>query len=276
MIRVTTLIDNEPGDGLHSEWGLSFLVEAYGQRFIFDTGASGKTVDNAKKLGVDLKNIDGIFLSHGHVDHTGGLLDLLAATSTVNIYAQTGIWQKRYSSGGKRDPDENIGMPGSVQALEQKGACFHVSEASFFLGSNVYTTGVIPYRSEFEKPNATLLVQQGQDRVIDPFNDELALVIHSKPGLIIVVGCAHRGLINTIKQAQAISGVGHVYAVIGGSHLHDATPEIIEKTITELNRIGVQKLSLCHCTGAAALEMVNHSFKGECIFNHSGASIRLM
>lgn len=276
MITITTLIDNEPGDGLHSEWGLSFLVEAYGQRFIFDTGASCKTVDNANKLGIGLKGIDGIFLSHGHGDHTGGLADMVTATGAVNIYAHCGVGQKRYSSGGTKDPNENIGMTCSVRELEQQGACFHLSDAPFFLGSNVYTTGVIHYRSKFEKPNATLLVQQGEDRGIDLFNDELALVIHAKPGLIIIAGCAHRGLINTIKQAQAMCGGGHVYAVIGGSHLYDAAPEIVERTIAELNSIGVRKLSLCHCTGAAALAMVKRSFKGECIPNHSGARVRLM
>jgi len=275
MIKITRLIDSEMPQPLISEWGLSFLIEAYGRRIIFDTGASDAVVKNADAQGINLNNIDGIFLSHGHRDHTGGLLGMLKACGGTDVYAHPGIFTPRFAARPEGRTEE-IGMLYSIEAIEAVGGRLNLSDKPVFIGSNVCMFGNIPLRTPFEKPDRNLLIRSDGDYVQDDFPDEIGLGVVSRDGLIVIVGCAHRGIVNTVRQASLVSGVSELSAVFGGIHLYRAPVNKVESTTDELNKMGVKSLCLCHCTGDKAKQLIGKSFKGKMMTMPSGQCIELI
>jgi len=247
-IRFTTLSENTASYGFLAEWGLSILVEVDGLSILFDTGPSPNIANNARLAGIDLTKIDYIVLSHGHADHTGGLREVLQAGKGVDVIAHPDIWAAKYVRRDDERSEQYIGIPFTRQELEGWGAKFRLTKEPYRISEYVFTSGEIPMVSSYERVDDDLLVKDGALRQ-DPMTDDLSLVIDTDFGLVVVMGCAHRGIINTLRQAQRITGKEQVFAAIGGTHLFQASEERITKTIAELKTMGVQKLGLSHCTG---------------------------
>jgi 7,8-dihydropterin-6-yl-methyl-4-(beta-D-ribofuranosyl)aminobenzene 5'-phosphate synthase len=275
-IQITTLSENTAGRvNLLAEWGLSILIEADGYKFLLDTGQSFSAAYNAITLGIDLSRIDKIVFSHGHLDHTGGLLHILKMVKgKAEIIAHPDIWTLKYA----RRPEQveaYIGVPFPQEAAETLGASFNLTKEPMWLSENIVTSGEIPMVTEYEKIDPILYVKEKGELKPDPLWDDQALFIKSKKGLIIISGCAHRGITNTIRHAQKITGIEPVYAIIGGTHLIRASPQQIDLTIAELSSFGVQRLGGSHCTGLPASTILAQRFSEAFFFNNAGTSINL-
>jgi 7,8-dihydropterin-6-yl-methyl-4-(beta-D-ribofuranosyl)aminobenzene 5'-phosphate synthase len=270
-IELTTLSENTASKvGLLAEWGLSILVEVDGYKVLMDTGLDTSAARNAATMGIDLSEVDRIVLSHGHRDHTGGLRHVLnAMRKEIEVIAHPDIWAAKYSRTFS-EKAEYAGIPFAREALESWGAVFRLSGRPVWLTDNIVTTGEIPRHTDYEKIDPDLLVKEGGKLRTDPLRDDLALIIKSLMGLVVVLGCGHRGIINTLHHAQKITGVEQIHMVVGGTHLLHASSEQIDLTIAELKKLDVQKIGLSHCTGLPAASILFQEFGDNFFFNNTG------
>jgi len=270
-LRITTLSDNTAGRGRFlAEWGLSFLVETDEVNILFDTGKSISARHNANTVRFDLNQIDKIVLSHGHNDHTGGLRQILRKMKKeVEIIAHPDIWSAKYRR-RQGEADKYIGIPFQRQKLESLGARFNLTTKPLKITDSIMTTGEIPMATEFEQIDPNLFVKEDGGLQPDKLLDDLALVIKTEAGLVVVLGCAHHGIINTLYHAQQLTGVKSIHAVLGGAHLISASEERIRLTIAALKELGVQRLGLCHCTDMPAACLLAREFGDRFFFNNAG------
>ncbi len=273
-LRITTLSENTAGMGDYlAEWGLSQLIEADNIKVLLDTGTSISAVHNAETLKIDLSEIDKIVLSHGHYDHTGGLRELLRRMKKeVEIIAHPDVWQAKYHR-RKNDPERYIGIPFQQSELTSWGARFRLTKEPVKISDNVLTSGEVPMVTEYETIDPGLFIKQDSVWQPDPVMDDQAVIVKIDQGLVIILGCAHRGMINTIYHAREITGISEVYAVIGGSHLIGASEERLWQSIAALHDLGISRLGLCHCTDLPVISVLAQEFGENFIFNKAGAVI---
>jgi len=284
-IRITTLAENTASwVHLLAEWGLSMLVETEDCRILSDTGTSFVAAHNANAMGADLSRVDRVFFSHGHFDHTGGLLDVLRLMKKhVDVIAHPDIWAEKYYFNRERkacfynptDKYEYIGVPYSREEAEKFGACFNLTREPVWITDNIVTSGEIPMLTDYETIDPDLYVREDGEFKHDPLSDDQSLFVKSDKGLVVVAGCAHRGIVNVLNRARQLTGVESIYAVIGGTHLAPASPERLKLTIAELKRLGVQKVAASHCTGLPAACLLAREFGDSFLFNNAGTSITI-
>jgi len=273
-IKVTTLSENTAKAGFLAEWGISMLVEVDGMKVLFDTGESVSTVHNAQLLGVDLLAVDRIVLSHGHYDHTGGLREVLRRAGQKEVIAHPAVWGKKYGQ-QKGEPERYIGIPFVREGLEALGASFNLSAEPVKLSDRVMTTGEIPMVTDYEEIDTDLYVKEDGGLKPDSLADDLALVIDAEFGLVVILGCGHRGIVNTLQHAQKLTGKELIYAAIGGTHLLYASEERLEKTAAALKEMGVQYLGVSHCTGFASSAYLAQEFGDRFFLNNAGTRFTL-
>jgi len=275
-LRITTLSENTAGRGdFLGEWGLSILLETEGATILFDSGKSISAVHNADTLNIDFARVNSIVLSHGHYDHTGGLRDVLRRMGKeVEVIAHPDIWQTKYAR-RKDEPDRYIGIPYQRRELESLGARFKLAKEPIHVTDNIVTTGEVPMITDFEQIDDGLFVREDSGWQPDKLLDDQALVVKTGAGLVVILGCAHRGMINTLYHARQLTGVEKIHAVIGGSHLIGVSEERLWQTIDALRGLGIQRMGLCHCTDLPTASLLAQEF-GECFFfNKAGSVIEL-
>jgi 7,8-dihydropterin-6-yl-methyl-4-(beta-D-ribofuranosyl)aminobenzene 5'-phosphate synthase len=275
-VRITTLSENTAGRGnLLAEWGLSILVETEKTSILLDTGNSISAAHNADAMGVDLNKIDRIVLSHGHYDHTGGLRPLLQKVRTkIEVVAHPDIWQAKYAR-RKGEPDRYIGIPFQRNELESLGAAFNLTAEPVRINDSITTTGEIPMITSFERVDDGLFVREDTGWQQDKLFDDQALIVNMESGLVVILGCAHRGIINTLYHARQLTGRETIYAVLGGSHLINTSEERLRQTIDALRGLRVQRLGLCHCTDLPVASILAQEFGESFFFNRAGTVIEL-
>jgi 7,8-dihydropterin-6-yl-methyl-4-(beta-D-ribofuranosyl)aminobenzene 5'-phosphate synthase len=196
-----------------------------------------------------LASIKAIAISHGHYDHTGGLPQVLEQTGPVPVYGHPDIFASRTWSDGTAT--RYIGMRHRREYLESLGAQFHLNRHPIEISPGVYLSGEIPRKNQFEKPdpNMTLHPQGAMAVCPDPIADDLSLIVDSEKGLILVLGCAHAGMINIFDQVMEMFQRDRIYAVVGGTHLGFAQSDQFDETLKALDRYGIERLGVSHCTG---------------------------
>jgi 7,8-dihydropterin-6-yl-methyl-4-(beta-D-ribofuranosyl)aminobenzene 5'-phosphate synthase len=270
-VTLTTLCENTAGKpGFMAEWGLSILIQTDSANVLFDTGGNFAAVRNADKLGVDLRAVDVIVLSHAHADHTGGLREVLRKTGPKMIIAHPAIWELKYTKRAYEKREAFIGIPFTRAELELFGASFSLNKDPVYIADTIVTTGEIAQTTDFEGIEPIFYVKEDGSLRNDPIPDDLSLIVRTQQGLVIVLGCAHRGIISTIRHAQKITGEERVHTVVGGTHLFPKTDEQVERTIVALQEIGVQKLGVSHCTGFHASVRLAQAFGKDFFLNNTG------
>ena len=274
-IRILTLTENTAGmPGVLAEWGLSILVETKDAKILVDTGASSTVPHNVRPLGVDLSSINKIVLSHGHFDHTGGLKGvLLQAGRKIEVIAHPDMFGNKHTRIGQTE--RYIGIPYKQKELESAGAAFTLSKEPVWLTKDIVTTGEIPMVTEYEKIEPNFVIKDGDKFVPDTFTDDRALIIKTEAGLVVILGCAHRGMINTLRHAQQLTGVETIHTVIGGTHLLHSNDERVYLTAAALQEMGVQHVGASHCTGMKQAALLVQQLGDAFFFNNTGSSITI-
>ena len=276
-IRIATLAENSAGWlKLLAEWGLSILIEVDDTTVLMDTGYSMVAAHNARIMDENLQKIDKIVFSHGHKDHTGGLLELLKLrgleNKPVEIIAHPDVWAPKVW----RSPDgtrfDEIGIPYTREQAESVGAVFYLSKEPVWITDRIVTSGEVPMVTDFEAIDYNACVKTADGISDDPLNDDQTLFIKSDKGLIVISGCAHRGIVNTIIRGKELTGCETVYAVIGGIHLFGADETRLRRTIEAFRRLDIQHIGVSHCTGQAASARLYNEFGEKFFFNMAGTS----
>lgn len=237
-LKITILNDNIAGRWCRAEHGLSYLIEA-DKTILFDTASSDLIAYNAKVLEIDLQKIPTIVLSHGHDDHTGGLM--LFGGQELICHPDTFMKRFRksnHSELGIRWPEEVIARKFRLKTSREP---VRISDQIFFLGE-------IPRLTAFESQHTAFQKADGSDDFV-PDDSGLAVITHR--GLVVVSGCAHSGICNIVAQAQKVTGIKKVHLVIGGFHLVN-NDEVTQSTIEWLKENQVEQVIPSHCTGFEA------------------------
>lgn len=240
------------GDEL-GEWGFAALVEADGRRILFDTGGRTDVVlKNARSLGLDLSTVTDVVLSHAHSDHVGGLLTLRrsvvaqAPLALARTHVGEGVFYPRSSGVPRVEGNPMIAIKG---AYEETGGAFVVHAKPVQLFRGLWLTGPVPRKYPERNWGGRGRVTTPAGVVEDNVPEDMALVIDTEQGLVVLTGCGHAGVVNTIDYARTVIRPERVHALIGGLHLFAAKAETLAWTAEKLRGFGVEHLIGAHCTG---------------------------
>jgi len=297
---IKTIIDNTSSKpAMMAEWGLSIFVDTGMKKILFDTGAGNPEVllHNLDASGISVVDIDLLVLSHGHQDHTGGLrpfferLHSLNPSKTLEVLCHPGAMAPQFVK-----TIGSFGCPYTQEELTRFGARFHCTSEPYAIDEDVYVSGTIPMTNDYESVGMSFFRRKGSpyaasDRPVedqqlgfDPDGsvfvqdtevmDDMCLILRTDLGPIVILGCAHRGMINSLEHAMAVTGSDNVYMVIGGTHLAGVSEQRMNATVQALDTAGVQKVGVSHCTGqVAAASLCARLGRNRFFFNNAGSVI---
>ncbi len=263
---------------LQAKHGLAFFIKAKTDNsevtIMMDTGpSSDQLLHNANAMDINLQKTDIITLSHGHYDHTGGLIRAIKQMKKdVPVIAHPKIFDPKL----KMKPHlKFIGTLCKPSTIESTGGVPLLAAGPVKITNGIMTTGEVQRTTAFEKIRGFWTVHNGSF-VEDLMLDDQALLINvENKGVVVVAGCAHSGIINTIKHAQDITETSRIYAILGGFHLINADDERIQATVEELKKLNPKFIGPCHCTGAKATKKIAETFGDRCRPLHTGDIVKL-
>lgn len=272
--KITTLCENtiaQAGKNLIGEHGLSFYIETEKNKILFDTGQNLVISNNAAVLGIDLSHIDTVVLSHGHYDHTGGLESLLACNPSFTLLAHPDVFAEKL----KRADNSYrfIGIPRSIDVHKQKSIKIKLETKAVQIAPGIMTTGEIPLENDFEGIDGGFYFQKCRKITPDTLADDQAIVLDTKKGSVVLLGCSHRGVINTLEQVVKLTGRGTIHAVLGGLHLGNASDSKLKKIVDHLVGFDLQKIGVGHCTGPRAFVTLSNEFPNKVFLNTVGNTV---
>lgn len=250
-MKITILIDNVTyNPDLAAEDGYSAYIQDGDCNILLDTGGSDLFISNAEKLNVDLTKTDYIVLSHGHHDHVWGLKHLLKKYQDDKNFKAQLITHPRTIVRKTVEGRGDIGFDLSLEQIASLDTNF--STEPIWLTDKLVYLGEIKRRHDFEGKNTIGQVHLPDGTVPDYIHEDTSLAYKSQEGLVIITGCSHSGIANIIEHAKIICQEKRVVAVIGGTHMRNPEPELLERTIDYLSKQNIQKLYCCHCTDMAS------------------------
>lgn len=299
MVKSTDAVKRYTKEPLLAEHGFAALVrlQETGTNILWDAGISSiALMENAKRMGIDLTTVSRIALSHGHEDHFAAMTAVIAAITArpawkewtpdvtekeicdwleshrVQLIAHPAAFRERWGIG----QDGKKYGPGITPRDEwaAAGADVVLSAGPYELGPGCWTTGAVP-RKSFEKAGtpSSIAYREGGEFVRDYLDDDQAIIVHVRDkGLVVLTGCAHSGIVNTVNHAREISGVDRVWAIVGGFHLGDAKDDEIQRTVDEIGSLGPAMVSPSHCTGFPAISQFARQMPDEFVLGIVGTT----
>lgn len=280
--RAVPLKDLEVKTSVLAEHGFATLVNLYDGgnhlRILFDFGFSEYgAAFNAEALDVDLSSVDAMVLSHGHFDHFGGLVALSRKihTKKPDLVCHPAVFRNHRKM--KVSDDLKVSFPGFTHDLvkDANATLIESKDPYGFLEDRALFLGEIPRKMDFEQGTVALCYEDGGVDRTDNLEDDSALVLHVKnKGLIVLSGCGHAGIINTVIHARAVTGVQQLFAVMGGFHLANADHEsVVVPTVNALKNLGPQYVVPTHCTGRSVVMYLEREMPAQFLLNMSGTRL---
>jgi len=282
IMRASSLDGLEMKKSILAEHGFSAVIRAISadktREMVFDFGFSEHgAAYNARMLGLDLKGIEAMALSHGHADHTGAFMAIVEMIDRpgTEFVVHPGVFSSpRYVRNGeeitKRFPgfSKDMVIASGVKLIE-------AIDPYQLLDGDVLFLGEIPRRTDFEPGMPMAYMEVDGVEQVDTIRDDTAVVLNLKgKGLIILSGCAHSGIINTVQYAQEVTGVEKVHAVMGGFHLSNPLFEpIVKRTTQEFKKIAPDYVVPTHCTGRKATMHIEQEMPDQFVLNMSGTQL---
>jgi len=257
--------------GAVAEHGLAIFMQTDRGNYLLDTGQGKAIINNALVLGLDLRTIRGIIISHHHWDHTGGIVPVLDLKGAVDIYAHPDFFKESYSVTEKAA--RFIGVPYPRALLEAKGASFHFSAEFRRIEPGLWLTGEVPRRTDYERGDQKQMLRSSEGYTRDDLRDDQSVVVETEKGLFIVLGCCHSGIINTLEYIMEKMGRRPIHAVIGGTHLGPVSDEQREKSIEALRAFDIERIGVSHCTGLKTAALLAQAFGDRFFFCNVGAEV---
>ena len=270
-VQITVIVENTTeGPGLLAEHGLAYWIELGPENVLFDAGQGVLLASNAYKLGIPLHQADAIVLSHGHYDHTGGLAEALRNNSRCAVFVHPAALAPKFSRDDSGAVKE-IGIPySSEQAIRQRSHQWEKTEQPTAVLGGLMATGPVPRVTDFEDTGGPFFLDPDCHQP-DPLTDDQALFFETTQGTVVLLGCAHSGVISTLQHVRTLTDDRPTHAVLGGMHLVRASSERVNRTIEEIRRLGVQRLGPAHCTGGSAVAALWNAFPGQIVPCHVGS-----
>ncbi len=250
-LRITLVVENTARKaGLLAEHGLSYWIELGGHGVLFDTGQGQVLAPNAERLRIDLGTARAVVLSHGHFDHTGGLRYVFHLADQAKVFLHPQAMLPRYTL--HRGQAAEIGLAALTKAeLERERHRLVWTTQPTEIVPGICATGAIPRVNNYEDTGGDFFLDAA-GHVPDPIVDDQAIYVDTDSGVVVVLGCAHAGVVNTLEYVGKLTG-RPILAAIGGTHLVNASPERVARTIGVLRQMGVKLVVPCHCTGPRAM-----------------------
>jgi 7,8-dihydropterin-6-yl-methyl-4-(beta-D-ribofuranosyl)aminobenzene 5'-phosphate synthase len=262
--RITILCDNYAGGlGLIGEHGFSALIEQGDKCFLFDTGSGIGLASNLKLLGKNLKGVSRIFLSHGHYDHTGGLAWAIQETGPVNVTAHPELFSMHMAKSPLFEASEPryIGSPSTQKELESLGAAFTWIDRTTKVEDGLWFVTGVSCKPEQTLHDPQLVLKQGDALVQDTIVDDASLLIETDTDPVLLLGCAHAGVMNILDHLRDTMKIQKLRAILGGTHLMFFSPERTCAVIDKIEEFGVEQIAVSHCTGMKATVALGAYFK---------------
>ncbi len=262
--NITIICDNNiyNGAGFIAEHGLSILIESGDGTSLYDTGQGQGIINNLKVLEKNIQGIDRIIISHGHFDHVTGLMSILERhNNEMPVYLNPDSLIEKYAYSEIQGIPNiySIGWPHTQKEYESKGAVFKPVKGMTKITDNIYSFSNIKHEPGWKSWDTRLKRKENDTIADDPFTDDLSLLLDTKSGPVVLLGCAHAGIIDILNEMSRETGYKKFHAVIGGTHLGSAPEDYIKQTVSTLENFKVEVIGTSHCTGfrvASALAVI--------------------
>ena len=256
--ELTVLLENtKPKQSpFEVEHGLSIYVKTNYSTFLFDCGHTGFAFSNAALINVDLSKVEFVVLSHSHYDHAGGFPTLHQYVTPKTLFTGRNFWREKFSYNVDNNEYKYRGCGFTETELLKWNIRQIVCEDVIKLDNDTWLIGNIIRKYDFETIPKKFVC--GKDKCLDDFSDEIVLVLRESDGVTVVTGCAHNGIVNIVATVGQRLNLP-IYSIIGGIHLKGASSERIDRTLSELKALSVQRLALCHCSGEEVHKFINQT-----------------